>query len=142
VAGEYSLPFLSIPPGTVQPAFAQSVPLALGNLTLLGHTAPAEAAPGAPLAVDLLLDGGEQYADTAVQWSLRPVDQSNVATPGAAPVLLWSGPLAPRVRWSEGEVLCRRLKATLPADLPPGKYLMHLTTADYDQPFAEIAIGD
>ena len=119
----------------MQPATAQSIPLALGGLTLLGHTAPAQAAPGDSLAVDLLLEGGEPFAETAVEWSLRPADQ-----PDAAPVPLWSGPLAPRVRWGEGEVLCRRLKANLPADLAPGRYLLHLKTADYDQPVGEIEV--
>ena len=47
----------------------------------------------------------------------------------------------PSPECGEGEVLCRRLKADLPADLPPGKYLLYLTTADYDQPFAEITVG-
>ena len=138
VAGEYALPFLSVSAGTVQPATAQSIPLAVGALTLEGHTVQgSEVNPGGPLVVDLLLSGGEQYAETGVQWSLRPADQ-----PDAAPIQLWAGPLAPRVRWGVGEQLCRRLRADLPADLPHGRYIMHLRTSEYDQPFGEVVVGN
>jgi hypothetical protein len=138
VAGEYNLPFSSMPVGTFQPAFPQNIPLALGGLTLLGHTVPGldedgALPPGAPLAVDLVLEGNEQHGETELALALRPADQ-----PGATPVVLWNGPLAPRVEWGEGEVLCRRLKADPPADLAPGRYQMYLTTADYEQPFGEI----
>jgi hypothetical protein len=130
-----------MPAGAFQPAYLQSVPLAPGGLTLAGHTVQGvgdggSIAPGALLVVDLVLEGGEQFAETVLEWSLRPADQ-----PEFEPVVLWSGPLAPRVDWGAGEVLCRRLKANLPADLPPGRYLLHLATTDYDQPFGEVVVG-
>jgi hypothetical protein len=91
--------------------------------------------PGGSLVVDLVLAGGEEFADTPIEWSLRSLDAAD-----APPVVLWAGPLAPRVEWGAGEVLCRRLQAELPADLPLGRYLMHLKTVDYDQPFGEIGV--
>ena len=139
VAGTYNLPFYSVPAGTLQLAEVRSIPLALDGLTLNGFTVKGDAQPGQSLTVDLVLAGSEQHAKTDLAWSLVPADQDG-NQPGAAPIPLWSGELAPRVSWDEGELLCRRLQATLPADLPPGRYIMHLTTAEYDQPFGEVTI--
>ncbi len=139
VAGTYNLPFYSVPTGTLEPAVVRSIPLSLYGLTLNGFTVEGEAQPGQLLAVDLVLAGSEQHAKTGLAWSLVPADQDS-EHPAAAAIPLWSGELAPRVSWDEGELLCRRLQATLPADLPPGRYLMHLTTAEYDQPFGEVTI--
>ena len=139
IAGSYNLPFYSVPDGTLQPAEVRSIPLALGGLTLTGFTEKGSAQPGQSLAVDLVLAGSEQHAKTGLAWNLLPADQAS-AQAGAAPIPLWSGELAPRVSWDEGELLCRRLQATLPTNLPSGRYLMHLTTSDYDQPFGEIII--
>lgn len=141
VAGEHTLPFFSMPPETFQPAQTQSIPLAAWDLTLVGHTVQGlneqgAMQPGSALTVELILSGDERHADTELTWNLRPANQ-----PDAAPIELWAGPLAPRVEWGEGEQLCRRLSANLPADLAPGRYLMYLTTTEYDQPFGEVFIG-
>jgi hypothetical protein len=139
VAGTYALPFYSVPADSLQPAEVRSIPLALGGLTLYGFTLKGDVQPGAPLTVDLVLAGSEQHEKTEIAWTLVPADlaagQSNVA-----PIALWSGELAPRVSWDEGELLCRRLQAELPADLAPGRYLMQLTTPEYDQPFGEVTV--
>jgi hypothetical protein len=139
IAGSYNLPFYSVPDGTLQPAEVRSIPLALGGLTLNGFTEKGSAQPGEPLAIDLVLAGSEQHAKTKLAWNLLPADPAG-EQPGTAPIPLWSGELATRVSWDDGELLCRRLQAMLPTDLPSGRYLMHLTTSDYDQPFGEITI--
>ncbi len=140
VAGEYRLPFISVPRDQLQPAEVRSIPLALDGLTLEGYTLTGAVQPGQAVTLDLVLDGGEQHAETELALSLRPATGEG-AQPEAAPVPLWMGELAPRVRWAANEVLCRRLRAELPAQLAPGHYLLYLTTSDYDQPFAEINIA-
>ena len=108
-------------------------------LERLGFTVKGDPQVGAPFALDLVLAGSEQHAKTGLSWSLAPADQAN-AQPDVTRIPLWSGQLAPRVSWDEGELLCRRLQTTLPADLTPGRYLMYLTTSEYDQPFGEVTI--
>jgi 4-amino-4-deoxy-L-arabinose transferase-like glycosyltransferase len=148
VAGTYVVPFFSVPADSLQPAEARSIPLAQDGLTLNGYTVKGDLQPGTPLAVDLVLAGGEQHAKTEVTWTLTPADQgadqgAQQATgrADAAAVQLWAGALAPRVEWDEGELLCRRLQAELPPDLAPGRYVMQLTTADYMQPFGEVVVN-
>jgi hypothetical protein len=136
VAGTYALPFYSVPAGSLQPAEVRSIPLALGGLALDGYTLHGDVQPGGTLTVDLVLAGGEQHGGTEIAWSLAPADRAD-----ATPVPLWSGQLAPRVAWDEGEQLCRRLQAQVPANLAPGRYLMQLTTADYEQPFGEVVVN-
>jgi 4-amino-4-deoxy-L-arabinose transferase-like glycosyltransferase len=138
VAGSYELPFYSVPPETLQWAEARNIPLALDGLALNGYTlnTPENGAQaGGPLAVDLALAGGEQHGEIDLVWRLRPADQ-----PQAAAVTLWSGELAPRVAWDEGELLCRRLQAQLPTDLAPGRYMMELATSEYEQVIGEIEV--
>jgi 4-amino-4-deoxy-L-arabinose transferase-like glycosyltransferase len=139
VAGTYPLPFYSVPADTLQPVEVRSIPLSLGGLTLNGYTLHGDVQPGSPLTADLVLAGGEQHGAAELAWSLLPVDQAP-AQSSAKPISLWSGKLAPRVAWDEGELLCRRLQADLPVDLAPGRYVMQLTTEDYEQPFGEIVV--
>jgi hypothetical protein len=155
VAGTYALPFYSVPPETVTAAEARSIPLALWGLTLTGYTVRGEARAGQPLTVDLLLAGTEAHGETELTWSLLPQEQPGSETPAsgqAGPgqdeeaasdrVVLWTGELAPRVAWDEGELLCRRLTAVLPPDLPPGVYGLALTTGEYDQQIGVIQVTE
>jgi hypothetical protein len=139
VAGTYPLPFYSVPSDTLQPVEVRSIPLSLGGLTLNGYTLQGDVQPGSPLTADLVLAGGEQHGAVELAWSLLSVDQAPDQS-SAKPILLWSGKLAPRVAWDEGELLCRRLQADLPVGLAPGRYVMQLTTEDYEQPFGEIVV--
>lgn len=125
VAGSISLPFTAIPADAVKERLPQiggeSLALADG-LTLVGHAAPATAEQGAPLSLDLALQGSAAYATTPLTLTAAPAQ--------GAPLVLYAGLLAPKASWRDGEVLCRRIHAQLPADLLVGEYALQLAAGD------------
>ncbi|MBE2236651.1 MAG: hypothetical protein IAE81_02605, partial [Caldilineaceae bacterium] len=131
LAGMWTLPLTSLPATQVQPAASSSLPLTLDGLTLIGHTlATTTTEAGAPLTLDLYLQGAEQQRELPIRLTL----QSDPAT------VLYTGAVAPGATWRTGEVICRRLHLRVPANTAPGDYLLHVTTEEYDQPFAQVTV--
>jgi hypothetical protein len=119
VAGEWALPLASY--SAEQLTLPNPVDLTLEeNLVLAGHELRSDPlAPGAPLVLDLYLRGGEDSADTLLSLQLEE-------TPQLSP--LWLEPAAPGVNWPTGAITCRRVRTSLPVDLPPGAYWLTLST--------------
>ena len=92
------------------------------GLSLRGYRLEGEPQPGAPLTIDLYLEGGSSHNAAPAQLMLV-AEQGVTAT-------LWAGPLTPGAAWREGEWLCRRLHARLPDTLAPGDYALRLTVGD------------
>lgn len=130
-AGTWSPPITSQPAEQIQPAAVSSVPLALSGLTLVGHTlATTTTEPGAPLTLDLFVQGDERHRTI-------PLTLTLASDPAA---VLYTGAVAPDAEWRAGEVICRRLHVRVPSTTPPGDYLLHLATTDYNQPFARVTV--
>jgi hypothetical protein len=131
LAGTWTPPITSQPAAQTQPAVASSIPLAGADLTLTGHTlATTVTEPGAPLTLDLYLQGDERYRSI-------PLTLTLASDPAA---VLYTGAVAPDAAWRAGEVICRRLHVRIPATTPPGDYRLHLATADDNQPFASVTV--
>lgn len=132
LAGAWTPPIISQPAGRFQPATPAALPLGPGDLTLIGYTLPAtRVEPGAPLTLDVFIQGSERHRTTPITLTLA----------GDPPAALYTGGLAPGAEWRAGEVICRRLRVRVPATTAPGDYLLHLTTAAYDQPFARLTVS-
>jgi 4-amino-4-deoxy-L-arabinose transferase-like glycosyltransferase len=130
-AGTWTPPITSQPAAQIQPAFVSSAPLALSGLTLVGHTlATTTTEPGAPLTLDLFVQGDERHRSIPLTLTLE-------SDPAA---VLYTGAVASDGDWRAGEVICRRLHVRVPATTAPGDYLLHLTTPDYIQPFARVTV--
>ncbi|HQY91119.1 MAG TPA: hypothetical protein PLS79_05935, partial [Caldilinea sp.] len=130
LAGMWTLPFTSRPAAQVQPAMPSSIPLAPG-LTLIGHTlSAATTEAGAPLTLDLYMQGAEQSRELPITLTLQ-------SDPAA---VLYTGAVAPGATWRAGEVICRRLHLRVPPTTARGDYLLHVTTEEYDQPFAQVTV--
>ncbi|HAJ36278.1 MAG TPA: hypothetical protein DCL15_11345 [Chloroflexi bacterium] len=131
LAGTWTPPITSQPAGQFQPAVVSSLPLTADGLTLVGHTLPiTNTEPGAPLTLDLFIQGDERHRTIPLTLTLAS-DQ---------PVALYTGVLAPEAQWRAGEAICRRLYVRIPATTAPGDYWLHVTTPDYDQPLAHLAV--
>ncbi|MBE2238271.1 MAG: hypothetical protein IAE81_10800 [Caldilineaceae bacterium] len=131
LAGQWTLPIVSMAVAAAQPQVTSAIPLGLDDFALVGHTLPVTTTePGAPLTLDLYLQGSAQNATSPITLTLA----------GAQPAPLYTGPLAPDAEWADGEVICRRLHVRVPADATPGDYTLQLATADYAQPFAALSV--
>lgn len=92
------------------------------GLTLLADALISDTLPsGSTFVLDLYWQASAALATTPVQLSLQWQTQ---------PVPLWEDRLAPDIPWHEGEIICRRLRMTLPAALPAGTYPLQLHAAE------------
>jgi len=130
-AGTWTPPITSQPAAQIQPVAVSSLPLTLSDMTLTGHTlATTTTESGAPLTLDLFVQGDERHRSIPLTLTLA----------SDPPAVLYTGAVAPEANWRAGEVICRRLHVRIPATTAPGDYLLQLTTADYDQPFATVTV--
>lgn len=118
VAGELALPLVSYQAEHL--TIPNPVELALGDeLALVGYEVRSDVfEPGASLVIDLYLRGAEGTADTPLSLHLAE---------GQETTSLWLEPAAPGVIWPTGEIICRRVRTSLPVDLAPGEYWLTLT---------------
>jgi 4-amino-4-deoxy-L-arabinose transferase-like glycosyltransferase len=131
LAGTWTLPITSLPVGQIQPAAMSSIPLAQSGLALIGHTLSTMVTePGAPLTIDLFIQGDERHRTIPMTLTLE----------SEPPAMLYTGAVAPGAAWRAGEVICRRLHVRVPTTTPPGDYLLRLTTPEYIQPFARVSV--
>lgn len=131
LAGIWTPPITSQPAGQIRPAVATSLPLAADGLTLVGYTLPTtNTEPGAPLTLDLLIQGDERHRTLPLTLTLA----------SDPPATIFTGALAPDAAWRSGEVICRRLHVRIPTATAPGDYLLHLSTPAGDQPFTQITV--
>lgn len=131
LAGKWTVPFVSMPANTVYPEVSTSATLTPQGLTLVGYTlSSTQTEPGAPITLDLYLQGAEQNRDTILSLLLR----------GEQTYMLDEITLASKAIWREGEVICRRLRVRAPLNTTPGNYRLYLSVADLDQPLAEIRV--
>jgi hypothetical protein len=131
LAGELTLPILAR--SLDQIALPNQVNLALGEgVTLLAYTMRStDLQAGAPLMVDLYLQGDARLAEQHIELRLDADQRSDI---------LWQGLLAPDVALSNGEVICRRLRTRLPMDLSPGNAQLALDIAAGSVPFHQVVI--
>lgn len=114
VAGTMIVPLTAQPRDRVEPATVLDQAAADG-LTLAGYALRAPALePSARLTVDLFWQGDGAHADTDYSLALRQGDAHYDLTERTA--------IAPGARWNDGDVLCRRVRTTLPAEITPGAY--------------------
>jgi len=131
LAGQWTAPFSSMPVEAARPEAPTSLALAPSGLTLIGYTLSAtHLEPGAPLTLDLYLQGAEQNRDDSLRLTLQ----------GQQTLTLTTDALAPDAVWRDGEVICRRFEARIPSDAAPGDYLLQIATAHADQPIIPIEI--
>lgn len=109
--------------GQPREAFAPPNPVDLAlspGLSLIGFVVSGEnVKPGAPLTVDLYLLRGDTTPEAELTLLLQGNDQNavlGVRSLGEA-------------EWATGEVLCQRVRATIPADSPPGEYQLAVHSA-------------
>ena len=105
LAGAYTLPLTSGPADRFQPPASSEQQFSSG-LLLRGYGIEGEQQPGAPLTIDLYLQGEPSHGADPAQLML--VAERGVTT------TLWAGTLAPGAEWREGEWICRRLHVRLP----------------------------
>ena len=131
LAGTWTLPIASMPFADAQPATRTTLPLGQDGLVLIGYALPvAISEAGAPLAIELYLQGGSQHASLPATLTLR----------NGTGMTLWSGDLAPGADWRAGEVICRRLDVRVPQEIEPGEYMLALEAGGYGQTIAPLAI--
>jgi len=120
-AGTVTFPMTAYPPGDIDLPPAANLAID-DDLQLYGYAITAESVqPGAAFTVDLYWYMSDALNVAPVTLQLRL---------GDAPLPLWQSVVAPNVPWHPGEILCRRVHATLPTDLPPGNFGLELATAD------------
>jgi 4-amino-4-deoxy-L-arabinose transferase-like glycosyltransferase len=78
---------------------------------------------GGVVSLELYLQARPTLAEELLELRLVAVDQA---------ITLWSEPLAPGVTWREGEVICRRVRTRLPAELTSETYELYLSTKTGD----------
>jgi len=121
VIGPLTLPSRAYPPDQITLPAHNERTLAPG-LTLLADTMITDTlASGSTFAVDLYWQASAALVTTSIQLALQWQTQ---------PVPLWGSLIAPELSWHEGEILCRRVRMTLPAALPAGTYPLQLRTAE------------
>src|SRR5690606_24672206 len=132
LAGMWTLPIVSKPFAEVQPLVRTTLPLGQDGLALIGYSLPVETSEaGAPLAVEIYLQGGPQHTDRPAALLLKNGDE----------MTLWSGELAPGGDWRDGEVICRRLHVRIPQTIEPGDYTLALEAGGYGQAIAPLTIA-
>ncbi len=132
LAGHLTLPIRAYP--TDQFILPNPVNLQVrDHLTLLAYTVDGAAwQAGAPLTIDLDWRGNQALANQKIGVQLA---NQQVIQP------LWSGELAPGATWNDGEVVCRRLRMRLPADLAPGDYQLEIATPKQHVAFHTLTIS-
>lgn len=132
LAGSWTPPMISQPAGRFQPAAPLLLPLSSDAMTLVGYTLSAtHSEPGAPLTLDLFIQGDERHRTT-------PMTLTLASDPLA---VLYTGAIAPEAEWRASEVICRRLRVRIPVTTAPGDYWLHLATKEYDQPLARLTVS-
>lgn len=117
-AGELILPIVAYPVAEIAVPNPSAQPLA-ANLTLAGHSLQGDHwEPGARLTLDLYFQGDVAAANTPLAVQLTGAQTS---------VPLWRDEFAAGVTWRDSEIICRRVRAQLPTDLPPGEYQLELS---------------
>ncbi len=121
-AGTVTFPMVAYPPADLSLPPAADLTIA-DDLTLYGYVTNDEAVQaGAAFTVDLYWTMSNALNIEPVTLQLRLGDRT---------VPLWQEVVAPDVPWHEGEILCRRVHATLPTELEPGNFGLELATADH-----------
>jgi hypothetical protein len=117
VAGTVTFPITAYAPADVD--LPPAVNTTVGDdLVLYGYQINAETVqPGDPFSVELYWQATAALNDVPVTLALQQGDQS---------LPLWQEVVAPATPWHEGEIICRRVHVTLPADLPLGNYSLEL----------------
>ncbi|CAN5841173.1 hypothetical protein BH10CHL1_BH10CHL1_13820 [soil metagenome] len=132
LAGHMTLPIVSYPTDKVTLPNAVNLPLR-DNLTLMAYQVEGNAwQAGAPLTIDLYWRGSQALAEQKIGIQIA---NQQVTAP------LWAGEIAPGATWRDGEVVCRRLRMRLPADLTPGDYQVAMTTPAQKLTFHTLTIG-
>jgi 4-amino-4-deoxy-L-arabinose transferase-like glycosyltransferase len=132
LAGDLTLLLVSHPAD--QLAVPNPVDLALGEgLVLAGHEVrSAVFEPDALLVIDLYLRGEEASTETPLSLQLEGGQES---------IPLWRDLAAPATNWPAGEILCRRVRTSLPTDLVPGEYWLALTRPGATVRVVQIDVG-
>ncbi len=134
-AGTVTFPMIAYPPAdiTLPPATNLTID---DDLTLYGYAINTDVVqPGAAFTLDLYWIMSNALNSEPVTLQLRLGDRA---------VPLWQEVVAPAVPWHEGEILCRRVHATLPADLQPGNFGLELTTTAHETavPFYTLVVAN
>ena len=103
------------------------------GLLLRGYGLEGEQQPGAPLTIDLYLQGGPSHGADPAQLTL--VAEQGV-TKRCGP-----GHWHRTAEWREGEWICRRLHARLPDALTPGDYALQFAVGDEAVLVTPLAVG-
>lgn len=141
LAGEMTLAYFTYPLAEFQPGVIVgsdiSPTLRLEGFTLREQDLQA----GSPLTIDLLWHSANATSNAApgqTEIRLRLVND-------AATHDLWQGQIAPGSRWNDGLALCRRIHASLPADMAVGDYTLtvDLPAVEDSQPITlgTVAVG-
>jgi hypothetical protein len=137
LAGTMTLPVSSVAPAAIAPANHTDLRL-VADLALVGYTIHStDLQPAAPLVADLYWQNNAQMNPYPMfpqySLSLRLAHEEHEYN-------LWRGNLT-EAEWPAEEVLCRRVRARLPAQLEPGVYQLVIVFGDVKLPFHQLTVG-
>lgn len=124
LGGELVLPIVSYPRDQMQPTNVISGS-ALDGLTVVGYDRDDSTVPGSPFTVDLFLSGTSAAGEEPMALVLDDGHPNSTLT-------VWHGTVVPseHVRWQPDEVICRRVQARIPDDVPAGSYELYVEVGD------------
>lgn len=136
-AGTVTLIPISFPAARFAPTQPRSLPIS-PTLSLTGYTlhAPDELQPGSPLTLDLIWHS-VHLSDAAP----RDLALTLALTRADLVYPVWQGSLAPGAAWSSDQSLCRRVRASLPLDLEPATYTLHLVVGEQRVDLGDVALS-